>query len=230
MHPKRLLLIGDRDLAKPAHVGLEASVSRFNDTAAAKVDLRWIGTDELTPDTVERCFNGASAVWCSAGSPYASFEGALLGIQYARQASLPFLGTCGGFQHALIEFARNVAGQPTTHAELEPNSPDALIVKLSCSLAGGAKGKVISADGWFSSVMGAATSLEEFNCNYGAASGRCAALERDGLRFVAHDELGDVRAFRLTTHRFYVGTLFQPERRVLSSDIHPLVGALLECA
>jgi CTP synthase (UTP-ammonia lyase) len=86
-------------------------------------------------------------------------------------------------------------------------------VKLSCLLAGGAKGRVISADGWFSDVIGAPVSVDEFNCNYGAASGRCAALERDGLRFVARDELGDVRAFRLTTHRFYVGTLFQPERR-----------------
>jgi CTP synthase (UTP-ammonia lyase) len=120
---KRLLVIGERDLAKPAHVGLEASVARFNSTEESKVVLDWIRTDELKADTVERCFRGATAVWCSAGSPYASFEGALRGIRYARQANLPFLGTCGGFQHALIEFARNVAGQSTTHAEIERSRP-----------------------------------------------------------------------------------------------------------
>lgn len=229
MRTKRLLVIGERDPSKPAHVGLEASVARFNETAELKIALDWIRTDALTHDTVARSFDAATAVWCAAGSPYASFEGALLGIEHARRSGLPFLGTCGGFQHALIEFARNVAGQSTAHAELEPDAPGALIVKLSCSLAG-AKGKVVSSDPWLSEIMAAAVWEEEFNCNYGLAPDRSSTLERDGLQFIAHDKFGEVRAFRLTTQRFYIGTLFQPERRVLSSDIHPLVRALLVCA
>jgi len=41
---------------------------------------------------------------------YKSFDGMLKGIEFARRRDWPFLGTCGGFQYALIEFARNVLG------------------------------------------------------------------------------------------------------------------------
>jgi len=34
----------------------------------------------------------------------------LTGIEFARRNDWPFLGTCGGFQYALIECARNVLG------------------------------------------------------------------------------------------------------------------------
>ena len=37
-------------------------------------------------------------------------DGALAGIRFARETSRPFLGTCAGFQHGVIEFARNVLG------------------------------------------------------------------------------------------------------------------------
>jgi len=35
---------------------------------------------------------------------------------------------------------------------------------------------------------------------------------------------------RLDTHPFYVGSLFQPERRALRAELHPLVRAFLEHA
>jgi len=34
----------------------------------------------------------------------------LKGIEFARRRDWPFLGTCGGFQYAVIECARNVLG------------------------------------------------------------------------------------------------------------------------
>ena len=39
-------------------------------------------------------------------------EGVLSAIRFARETGRPFLGTCGGFQHALIEYARNVCASP----------------------------------------------------------------------------------------------------------------------
>src|SRR6267142_2479268 len=38
-----------------------------------------------------------------------SVEGALEGIRFARESDIPYIGTCGGFQHAVLEYARNVA-------------------------------------------------------------------------------------------------------------------------
>jgi CTP synthase (UTP-ammonia lyase) len=50
------------------------------------------------------------------------------------------------------------------------------------------------------------------------------------LEFIAHDESGQIRAFRLSRHPFFVGTLFQPERKALAGLIHPVVNAFLKIA
>ncbi|VTM88081.1 CTP synthase [Raoultella ornithinolytica] len=61
-------------------------------------------------------------------------EGAFTAIRYARENSVPFLGTCGGFQHAIIEYARNVMGwQDAAHAETDTEGR-MVIAPLSCSL------------------------------------------------------------------------------------------------
>lgn len=82
---------------------------------------------------------GFDAVWVLPGSPYASEAGALAAIRTAREDGIPFLGTCGGFQHALLEYARNVCGLTrAAHAENDPaaDSGDLLIAPLACSLVG----------------------------------------------------------------------------------------------
>ena len=43
------------------------------------------------------------------------------------------------------------------------------------------------------------------------------------ILIVAHDEAGQVRAFRLKSQPFFIGTLFQPERRALAGSLHPIV-------
>lgn len=45
------------------------------------------------------------------------------------------------------------------------------------------------------------------------------------LRAPAHDDAGDVRAFELDEHPFFVATLFQPERAALKGQAVPLVEA-----
>ena len=52
-----------------------------------------------------------------------------------RGRRMAFLGTCGGFQHALLEDAEAVWGvAKAAHAELDPNAVDPVIAPLSCSL------------------------------------------------------------------------------------------------
>jgi CTP synthase (UTP-ammonia lyase) len=52
----------------------------------------------------------AGAVWAVPGSPYVNDEAAYAATTHARTTGQPFLGTCGGFQYAMVEYARNVAG------------------------------------------------------------------------------------------------------------------------
>ena len=62
-------------------------------------------------------------------------DGALNAIQYARESKTPFLGTCGGYQHAILEFTRNVLGyENADNAEVNPKTSMPLISALSCKL------------------------------------------------------------------------------------------------
>lgn len=76
----------------------------------------------------EQVLAGFDALWIAPGSPYQSMRGALEAITFARIHDLPLLGTCGGFQHVIIGFARNVAGIPdAAHAEYDPTASRLLI-------------------------------------------------------------------------------------------------------
>ena len=62
-------------------------------------------------------------------------EGALRVIRFAREHGRPFLGTCGGCQHAVLEFARNVLKiSGAGHAEVDPSTPEPVITNLVNSI------------------------------------------------------------------------------------------------
>jgi CTP synthase (UTP-ammonia lyase) len=79
-------------------------------------------------------------------------------------------------------------------------------------------------------MIGGVESIEEFNCNYGLAASFESIFAGSDLRFTAYDEAKQVRAFALVGHPFFVGTLFQPERRALVGVLHPIVRAFLQHA
>ena len=62
-------------------------------------------------------------------------EGVLSAIKYVRESNTPFLGTCGGFQHAVIEYARNLLQiKNAGHTEYNQETEFPLIDLLECSL------------------------------------------------------------------------------------------------
>lgn len=228
MKPQIVALVGERDLAKRAHAGIEASFALFQQLYPASVDFRWVPTASIAPGSAQEVLGDAAGVWCTPGSPYENTDGALEAIRYARMQSRAFLGTCGGFQHALMEYCATVLGRTAAHQELVSDAKDPLILKLSCSLVG-AQARVLAKPGsWYAETVGASESIEEFNCNYGLSPAFEPFFAGSKLEFVARDEQGQVRAFRLADHPFFVGTLFQPERRALVGSLHPLVHAFLK--
>jgi len=229
MSRREIALIGERDVSKLAHAGIEASLGLFRREVDSEIVFRWAPTKEIAAGGVNRVLGAATGIWCTPGSPYESTAGALQAIRFAREQRRAFLGTCGGFQHALMEFFQNVLGRDAVHEEIEINAADPLIVKLSCSLIG-AKARVIAIPGTFFAGLLGGESVEEFHCNYGLAPAFEPLFSDSDLKFVAHDESGQVRAFHLAHHPFFVGTLFQPERRALGCSLHPLVNAFLRHA
>ena len=230
MNAVRIALVGEYDPAKLAHRGIEASMALAREETGTRFEHSWVGTADLTPATPNGVLKSFDAIWCAPGSPYQRPQGALNAIEHARVMPKAFLGTCGGFQHALMEYAQNVLHHQAAHEEEVPDAPTPLIARLSCSLLG-AKGRVIATRAeLFAKTLGGADSIEEFNCGYGVNPKLVSLFAGTNMIFVAHDEQGQERAFRLAGHPFFIGTLFQPERRALAGLLHPVVKAFLQAA
>ena len=100
----RIALIGDHDPAVVAHRAIPLALALATDPSGDPVDAVWVHTSTLVGDVTAplEMFDG---IWCVPGSPYANTHGALAAIRMAREQHRPYLGTCGGFQHALFEYA-----------------------------------------------------------------------------------------------------------------------------
>jgi len=95
------------------------------------IESHWIHTDSASIETLENY----AAIWCVPASPYANTENVLNSIHYARSRDIPFLGTCGGYQHAALEFAKNSLGYAEAdNAEINPATSMPLISGLACKL------------------------------------------------------------------------------------------------
>lgn len=224
----RLALIGDYDAGKTAHRAIPMALELACRAAGVDLDWAWIGTDHIHDPA--QTLAGCSGLWLTPGSPYARMDGALAAARFAREHNLPFLGTCGGFQHALIEFARHVAGLGgADHAETNSAGADLVITPLSCSLVERTGGITFTPGSRLHAIFNGAETQEGYHCNYGVNPRYREKLEAAGMRFTGFDPAGEIRAFELPACRFFLGTLFQPERSALQDRPHPLLEAFV-CA
>lgn len=218
-------LVGDYNASVPAHQAIPIALRRSAVALGVELRFEWIPTEEITSSARVSGFDG---LWCVPASPYRSMSGALLAIRHARESGTPFLGTCGGFQHAVIEYARSVLGwEDAEHAETAPGAARAVIAPLACSLVESAGLVRLFAGSRLAAAYGAAETEELYHCRYGLNPEFRAALAAGPLRVSAEDEAGDVRGVELDGHPFFVATLFQPERAALAERPTPLVVAFM---
>lgn len=227
----RIGLIGDYDQQVTAHRAVPMAL----DLAAARtgnpLEFTWIGTAALGKTIVSSTLAPFNALWCVPASPYADTDAAIAAIRFARETGRPFLGTCGGFQHALLEYARHVLGYAQAeHAETCPDASMRFIAPLACSLVEKSGVIVLGNDSKLREIYGRAEAEEEYHCNYGLNPEYERLLGGSDLHVSGRDGLGAVRAVELRTHPFFIATLFQPERAALRGIAHPLVNAYVTAA
>lgn len=224
----RIALVGDYNPTVPAHIAIPIALRLAADQAAVSVEFTWIPTQEITDSSRLLEYN---ALWCVPASPYRSMEGALIAIRYARENQLPFLGTCGGFQHAIIEYARNVLHwADAEHAESAPDADRQVIKPLACELVEATDVVRFRPGSRIASIYGSAQAEEGYRCRYGLNPEFQSALLSGPLRPTAHDAAGEIRAVELDNHPFFLATLFQPERAALRDQTPPLVAAFVRSA
>lgn len=223
----RIALVGDYNHDIPAHQAIPLAIDDAAAVLEVTADYDWLATEEInSPEDLV----GYDAIWVVPGSPYKNARGAFIAIQYARENAVPFLGTCGGFQHAVIEYARHVLGwEDAAHAETDA-AGRMVITELSCALVEQTGTVELRPHTLIARAYGKESIEETYRCSYGVSPAFAAELERGDLRVTGWDEDGEIRAVELVTHPFFVATLFQHERNALSGRPVPLVQAMLRAA
>ncbi|MGE6982839.1 CTP synthase C-terminal region-related (seleno)protein [Kluyvera intermedia] len=223
----RIALVGDYNADVIAHQAIPLAIDDAAAVLELTVEYHWLPTQDIKSAEDLADYN---AIWLVPASPYQNMEGALTAVRYARENSVPFLGTCGGFQHAIVEYARNVMGwQDAAHAETDTEGR-MVIAPLTCSLVEKTDTIELRANTLIARAYGRDSIEEGYHCNYGISPEFAAELDVQPLRVTGWDDNGDIRAVELVTHPFFVATLFQHERNALAGRPAPLVQAFLHTA
>jgi CTP synthase (UTP-ammonia lyase) len=224
MSTKTIALVGDHSEKVTAHRAIPVALELARAESGADIAWKWVATKDISD--ARRDLAAYSAVWLVPATPYENPAGGLGAATWAREGRRPFLGTCGGFQHALIEFARNVAGiEDADTSETNPGGRSLVVTALSCSHVEKTGNVQFAKGSLLGSAYNGTGSTEGYRCNYGFNAAYRAALEAAGLKFTAWDDEGDIRGAELPAHPFFAGVLFQPERAALRGETPPLVVA-----
>jgi len=225
----RIGLIGEFDQEVKAHIAIPQALELASNDLAYSFEAEWLVTPLLEQDT-EQKLAGYQALWFVPNTPYASMDGALNALRYAREHHIPTLGTCGGCQHMIVEYARNVLGMiEADHAESNPAGPQLLIIPLACSRSEITTVCTLLPGSRVASIYGTHEITEQYGiCNYGPNAEFWPALEQGGMHVTGVDGNGDARIVEVDQHPFFIGTLFQPERSAFRGVVHPLIRAFLE--
>src|SRR3954451_5858500 len=177
MATAKLALVGDRSPSVRPHGRIPLLIDALRRREGLVLDPYWIPSAEADD------LDGFDGVWVVPGSPYTDPDKVVAAVKTARLNDIPFLGTCGGFQHAILHLAEDLAGiEDPHHAEYGETETD-VIVPLECSLIGH-EGPIISPPGTLiAGIAGVARSLERYHCSYGIAAGYVATLEAAGVVF-----------------------------------------------
>jgi CTP synthase (UTP-ammonia lyase) len=223
-------IIGDYNPDFHPHRATDAAIQHAADHLGLTASIEWLPTPLLDQDPASqlRRFDG---LWCAPGSPYRSMMGALAGVRFAREQGWPFIGTCGGFQHVILEYARNVLGfADAAHAESDPEASTLFIAALACSLLGKTMHVHIDPAARVYRMYQRPVVEEQYYCQFGLNPRYQSLIYDGGLRVVGVDDDREARIVELPEHPFFVATLFVPPLTSTPEQPHPLIVAYLQAA
>lgn len=217
-----IALVGDFDKKMHTHLALNGSINHCRAHLQFELQADWIPT-ELSHELLSNP-NPYDGIWVAPGSPYKNEDNVYRVIQYARENNIPIIGSCGGFQYMMLEYARNMLGIIDACHEETGATANPVISRLSCSLKGQEEQiSIPDKDSWLFDVLKSHTIKARYYCSYGVNPIFYSILNRHPFIFAAFSPTGEVRAFELRGHRFFKGTLFQPSLDSSPDKPNPLI-------
>ena len=108
--PVTIGLVGKYIQLHDAYLSVAEALRHAGFAQNATVDIRWIDSETVTPETAQEILGGLDGILVPGGFGSRGIEGMILAAKYAREKGLPYFGICLGMQIAVIEYARHKAG------------------------------------------------------------------------------------------------------------------------
>ena len=236
----RIALVGKYVQLHDAYLSVAEALTHAGFENGAKVEIDWVDSEELTPESAPRALQGADGILVPGGFGGRGIEGKIAAAKYARENDVPYLGICLGMQTAVIEFARDVLNIPDADSsEFSPAGahsvidimPDQLGVKMGGTMRLGAYPCKVREGTKLFAAYGEALISErhrhrfEFNNDYRAA------FESAGMVLSGTSPDGRlVEAVEIPRNRFFVGVQFHPEFKSRPNAAHPLFREFVRAA
>jgi CTP synthase len=213
----------------------------------AKVNLKWIASDECESDAGARAMlSDVDAICVPGGFGIRGIEGKLGALKFARENKIPTLGLCLGLQCMVIEAARNLAGmKDAISAEFSDTGTPVIatmddqkhVVAGEGDMGGTMRLGLYKADLLKGSVVattyGSLEISERHRHRYEVNNLYRDQISKAGLVFsgmFTERDLVEFVELPQEVHPYYVGTQAHPELRSRPTKPHPLFVGLIKAA
>ncbi len=230
--PLSIGILGKYTEVRDAYASIDKSLEHCGSHLDAEIEQHWLETSEITgPELARRALQDLDGVIVPGGFGLRGVEGKIECVRYCREAGVPYLGICLGFQVAVIEYARNVLGlAEASSSEFSPNGiaviselPDQKKIEgLGGSMRLGAQDVAIEPGTLASHLYGGTSVRERFRHRYEVEPKFIKQLTDAGLVFSGkHPEHEIMQILELPNqrpegddrpvHPYFIGMQYHPE-------------------
>ncbi|MEM0332549.1 MAG: CTP synthase, partial [Archaeoglobaceae archaeon] len=213
-----IAIVGKYVDVRDAYLSIREALRHAGVENGCRVNCIWVDCEDL--EKIGDVVFEVDGILVPGGFGKRGAEGKIRAIKYARENNIPFLGICFGFQLAIVEFARNVAGIKDANsseiAETENPVIDLLPEQRGVKELGGTmrlgEEKIILKPGTVAHRLYRKEVIyERHRHRYEVNSSYISLLERQGLVFSGFSESNLAEIIELPSHRFFFATQFHPE-------------------
>jgi CTP synthase len=240
-HTITVALVGKYVQLHDAYLSVSEALKHAGYAKGTAVDIRWIDSETVTPETVKDIFAGVDGILVPGGFGNRGIEGKILAAQYARENKIPYLGLCLGMQIAVIEFARHRAGlEGANSREFDEYAPYRVIdfmpgqndeINKGGTLRLGAYPCAVQPGTMLEKCYGTAEISERHRHRYEFNNDYRDKLQQAGLVIGGTSPDGRlVETVEVADHPFYVGVQYHPEFKSRPNKAHPLFVGFVSAA
>jgi CTP synthase len=222
-HEVKIALVGKYAGLSDSYVSMTEALRHGGAACKAKVCISYFEAEKFEREP--ECLKDLSSydgVFVPYGFGPRGTEGKIAAAKYARENDIPFLGICYGFQLAVIEFARNVAGLTDANStEINPDTPypviDLMPEQRGIEIKGatmrlGVHKVVLQKDSLAYKLYGAEEIQERHRHRFEVNLDYIEALKNKGLCFTGKSSDGRrMETLELPDKYFYFATQFHGE-------------------